>query len=66
MKQEINFRDLLDVENEEHVRQCRRYYDDEDDGTEFDDELAFEEEHKWDGLDSGFSSWQDYYNYMYG
>ena len=55
MKQaeEIDFKDLL----EEYDRE----WDEWDD-----DELSFEEEHKWDGLDPGFSSWQDYYNYMYG
>lgn len=52
----IDFRDLFD---EKEI--YKREWDETDD-----EELSFEEEHKWDGLDPGFSSWQDYYNYLYG
>ena len=51
----INFSDLLDED-------FNGEYDEWDD---LEEALSFEEEHKWDGLDPGFSSWQDYYNYMY-
>ena len=52
---DIDFNDLLEDYDGE--------YDEWDDWEE---ELSFEEEHRYDGLDEGFSSWQDYYNYMYG
>ena len=54
--EQIDFRDLLEED-----------YDGEyDEWDEWEDELSFEEEHRYDGLDPGFSSWQDYYNYMFG
>ena len=56
-KKDIDFRDLLEDNDE---RETEREWD------EWEDEESFEEEHLYDGLDEGFSSWQDYYNYMYG
>ena len=50
----IDFSDLLEDFDGE--------YDEWDD---LEEALSFEEEHRWDGLDPAFSSWQDYYNYMY-
>lgn len=58
-KKEIDFRDLLEDSDDQVYEQEWDEYDDLEDDS-------FEEEHRWDGLDPAFSSWQDYYNYMYG
>lgn len=52
-KKDLDFRDLLEENFEKEW-------------DEWENEESFEEEHLYDGLDEGFSSWQDYYTYKYG
>lgn len=57
-KNEIDFHDLL----EENDKRCKR--EQQQDG--WDDVTKDDEDECSDGLDPGFSSWADYYNYKYG
>jgi hypothetical protein len=57
MGNQKSFRDLVYEMYEEDMREQQQ------DGW---DDIEEEEERTSDGLDPAFSSWEDYYNFMYG